>query len=49
VDSGFAVVVESNGRTTAKTLDRDFGTVEFTGEYPIGIVRYKNNNFPVQA
>lgn len=49
MDSGFAVVVESNGRTTAKTLDRDFGTVEFTGEYPIGIVSYKNNSFPVQS
>ncbi|MHC4543967.1 MAG: GH116 family glycosyl-hydrolase, partial [Planctomycetota bacterium] len=47
VDSGFAVVVESNGRTIAKPLNRDFGKVEFTGEYPIGIVRYKENNFPV--
>ncbi|MDH4239776.1 MAG: GH116 family glycosyl-hydrolase, partial [Phycisphaerae bacterium] len=48
VDSGFAVVVESNGKTIAKPLDRDFGTVEFTGEYPIGIVRYKDNSFPVK-
>jgi non-lysosomal glucosylceramidase len=47
VDSGFAVVVESNGRTIAKTLDRDFGEVEFTGEYPIGNVRYKASDFPV--
>ena len=49
VDSGFAVVVESNGRTIAKPLNRDFGKVEFTGEYPIGIVRYKDNNFPVKV
>ncbi len=49
VESGFAVVVESNGRTIAKPLDRDFGTVEFTGEYPIGVVRYKANNFPVKV
>lgn len=49
VDSGFAVVVESNGRTIAKPLNQDFGTVEFTGEYPIGIVRYKDNNFPVKV
>ena len=49
VDSGFAVVVESNSRTIAKPLNQDFGTVEFTGEYPIGIVRYKDNNFPVKV
>ncbi len=49
VDSGFAVVVESNGKTITKPLDRDFGTVEFTGEYPIGIVRYSANNFPVKV
>ncbi len=49
VDSGFAVVVESNGRTLAKKLNRDFGIVEFTGEYPIGLVRYKNPNFPLQV
>ena len=49
VDSGFAVVVESNGRTIAKPLNRDFGKVEFTGEYPISLVRYKENNFPVKV
>ena len=49
VDSGFAVVFESNGRTIAKPLNQDFGTVEFTGEYPIGIVRYKENNFPIKV
>ncbi|MBW8042504.1 MAG: hypothetical protein FVQ85_21260 [Planctomycetes bacterium] len=47
VDSGFAVVVKSMGRTIVKPLNRDFGKVEFSGEYPIGIVRYRENNFPV--
>jgi non-lysosomal glucosylceramidase len=47
VDSGFAVVVESNGRTSAKSLNQDFGKVGFAGEYPIGIVRYEDDGFPV--
>jgi len=49
VDSGFAVIVEQDGKTLAKPLDRDFGTVEFAGEYPIGIVRYRDDAFPVNV
>jgi non-lysosomal glucosylceramidase len=49
VDSGFAVVVESNGRTIAKPLNQDFGKVEFAGEYPIGVVRYEDDGFPVKV
>jgi len=49
VDSGFAVVVESNGRTVAKPLNQDFGNVEFAGEYPVGIVRYSDKAFPVKV
>jgi len=49
VDSGFAVVVKKDGRTFAKPLDRDFGTVEFSGEYPIGFVRYHDEGFPVSV
>lgn len=49
VDSGFAVVLESEGKTIVKPLNKDFGTVEFTGEYPIGIIRYKADGFPVTA
>ena len=48
VDSGFAVVLEKDGNTLAKILDKDFGKVEFTGEYPIGIVRYREDEFPVR-
>jgi len=47
VDSGFAVIVEKDGKTLAKTLDRDFGTVEFAGEYPLGLVRYRDEGFPL--
>jgi uncharacterized protein (DUF608 family) len=49
VDSGFAVFVEKDGQTSVKTLDRDFGTVEFAGEYPIAFVRYGNDAFPVKV
>jgi non-lysosomal glucosylceramidase len=48
VDSGFAVVVKKDGETSAKTLDRDFGTVDFAGEYPIAFLRYVNDTFPVK-
>ena len=47
VDSGFAVIVEENGGLTARPLNADFGEVEFSGEYPIGLVRYSNAAFPV--
>ena len=49
VDSGFAVVVESGGKTMVRPLNQDFGQVEFAGEYPIGLVHYKADDFPIQA
>ena len=49
VDSGFAVVVQKDGKTLAKTLNRDFGKVEFRGEYPIGFVRYSSDDFPAKV
>ncbi len=49
VDSGFAVVVERNGRIIAKPLNQNFGKVEFAGEYPIGLVRYSDRAFPVKV
>ena len=49
VDSGFAVTVEIGGRTVVKRLNRqDFATVEFLGEYPIGLVRYRDDGFPLR-
>ncbi len=49
VDSGFAVIVEKDGKTLAKLLNRNFSTVEFAGEYPVGIVRYREDGFPVKV
>ena len=47
VDSGFAVAVESGRKPLIRVLDKDFGGVEFAGEYPIGLVRYRAEDFPV--
>lgn len=50
VESGFAVVVEADGKTVAKKLnEQDFPGVEFVGEYPIAVVRYADKDFPVKV
>lgn len=49
VDSGFAVLVKKDGETSTKTLNRNFGRVDFAGEYPIAFVRYSNDAFPVKV
>ncbi|MGE5297097.1 MAG: GH116 family glycosyl hydrolase, partial [Solirubrobacterales bacterium] len=49
VDSGFAVVIESGDGLISRSLNQDFGRVKFSGEYPIGLVRYEADDFPVQA
>jgi len=49
VDSGFAVTVVRDGKNVVKPLDAGFGIVEFTGEYPIGIVRYREKGFPIKV
>ncbi|MBN2137202.1 MAG: hypothetical protein JW720_05305 [Sedimentisphaerales bacterium] len=49
VDSGFAVVIKQDDGITARKLDRDFGKVEFAGEYPIGLVRYSDRKYPVKV
>jgi non-lysosomal glucosylceramidase len=49
VDSGFAVVLEAEGKTIVRPLNKDFGLVEFAGEYPIGLVRYKAQDLPVEV
>ncbi|UCD29033.1 MAG: hypothetical protein JSV03_00685 [Planctomycetota bacterium] len=49
VDQGFAVVVDQNGKKSARKLNKkDFPAVEFVGEYPIGTVRYADEKFPVR-
>lgn len=49
VESGFAVALGADDARTLKTLNQDFGTVEFAGEYPIGLVRYRADGFPVEV
>ena len=49
IDSGFAVVVEKDGKITAKPLDQSFAVVEFAGEYPVGVVRYREDGLPVKV
>jgi uncharacterized protein (DUF608 family) len=49
VDSGFAVVLEAGDKTVVRPLNKDFGRVEFAGEYPIGLVRYKAESFPIEV
>ncbi|MBN1805791.1 MAG: hypothetical protein JW837_11105 [Sedimentisphaerales bacterium] len=49
VDSGFAVIVEQDGKTFAKTLNKDFGRVGFAGAYPVGIIGYRQDGFPVRV
>ena len=49
VESGFAVVIKQDEKITGRKLDRDFGKVEFTGEYPIGLVRYSDKKFPIKV
>jgi len=49
VDSGFAVVIKQDDKIIGRKLDRDFGKVEFAGEYPIGLVRYSDKKFPIKV
>ncbi len=49
VDSGFTVIVEKDGKPHVKPLNRNFSSVEFAGEYPVGIVRYREDGFPVKV
>ncbi|NQU22042.1 MAG: hypothetical protein HQ567_12220 [Candidatus Nealsonbacteria bacterium] len=45
---GFAIQVTADGKTIARTLDREgFPGVTFCGEYPIGTVEYRDKDVPV--
>ena len=42
------MTVETGGRTVARRLNREeFGHVEFAGEHPIALVRYRDDACPV--
>ena len=50
VDQGFAVVVEMDGKTQVRKLSKEgFREIEFVGEYPIAIVRYRDDACPVRV
>ena len=43
IEQGFAVRVQSGGKSVIRSLDaRGFRTVRFCGEYPIGLVQYRD-------
>ncbi len=47
VDQGFALIIEQEGRRTARCLNRaGFAEVAFTGEYPVGRVHYRDESSP---
>jgi uncharacterized protein (DUF608 family) len=49
VESGFGVTQEEGAETVVRPLDKTFPSVRFTGEYPIGVVRYSSKGSPVRA
>lgn len=50
IKQGFAVAVKDGGKTTVKKLNKcGVEDVEFQGEYPVGIVRYKDKYLPVDV
>jgi uncharacterized protein (DUF608 family) len=50
LEQGFALRVESGGRTVVRQLDCDgFPEVKFCGEYPLGFVEYPDADLPVQV
>ncbi|NIM52864.1 MAG: hypothetical protein GTN78_26660, partial [Gemmatimonadales bacterium] len=50
VDQGFALRVRAGGATLDRTLDqRGYPGVRFSGEYPIGRVRYSDDSLPVDV
>jgi len=49
-EQGFAVRINAPGPTIVKTLDRDgFQDITFTGQYPMGEVRYEDAAMPVRV
>ncbi|MGQ9573833.1 MAG: GH116 family glycosyl hydrolase [Thermoguttaceae bacterium] len=49
IQQGFAIRIESGGKTLERTLDRKgFPGVRFCGEYPIAYVEYTDEGVPVE-
>lgn len=50
IEQGFAIRIESGGRTQTRRLDAaGFRDVTFRGQYPIGLVDYRDADCPVQV
>lgn len=50
VEQGFTIQMKTAGGTVERSLDADgFADVTFTGQYPIGVVRYVDPALPVQV
>ncbi len=50
IDQGFAIKVVSKRGTSVRSLDRKgFPQVRFCGEYPVGIVDYRDDGFPIDV
>lgn len=50
VEQGAVIRVKAGGKTQLKTLNsKGFKDISFRGEYPIGKVAYKEDNFPVEV
>ena len=50
VDHGLAIVCEVGGKPLGRVLDETgFADISFRGEYPIGVIRYSDPEFPVSV
>ncbi len=50
IDQGFALQVETDDGPIVRTLDREgFPGTRFCGEYPIGYVEYRDDDFPLDV
>ncbi len=50
IGQGFAVIAETADGAVSRRLNRqDFPKAKFRGEYPVGTVQYRDENFPLEA
>ncbi len=49
IEQGFAIRVTSQGKTQTRSLNRKgFSEIAFRGEYPVGMVKYRDAELPVE-